>query len=403
VDKRIGTLLVLALILSQQIFASSKCTFAMKSPCLSGIPQEWQPAAKPGSVAFKVQEVCLNFSDYAGDPGLCSIDGSIKLTGDIAAFVAGVVANNATRHDNNLDLWVKAPGLEPGDAHTIRTVTYMQATSFTYFLGIKNQSDEWYPDVKCAISLQNPESPTSCSANGPTASSGLLNFSSSCVFNQNKHNTLLADLGQIIVGSLSGPVGLVQVIVGLNPGSPGIDSRSGGTDLPTGGAIEVAYVNTCPNDVQSLNNGTGLLITRSGVTDYNSAKLLAEGWNQQPTLAAHIRGDVPKSVTIAKNDSYWHLAGQYYSSGQYWIGIAQANDWRKLFPGTIVQLPPMQQLLFQPCYIHKKESLWKVGLRLKKPFNNFAVAQTSLLQRPRGRDSVYPLEKLNLRSDSNCQ
>ncbi|MDP9161038.1 MAG: hypothetical protein M3O09_12530 [Acidobacteriota bacterium] len=329
----------------------------------------------------------------------------MTVSADIAGFVAGIVAQNATQHTNNLDQWVKAPGLLPGDARTIQTVTYMQATSFTYLAGIKNKSDEWYPDVKCAISLSNPEPREVCTAkNEPTPSSGLLKMSASCSFNQNKNNTLPGVLGQVIVGALqAGIVGVFQNIVILSANGPSIAPIASGSDLPTGGALEVAYINTCPLDVQALNNGTELLITRNNPVEYYSAKLLADQWNQQSSLAAHLRGEVPKTIETAKNDSYWQLAQRYYSSGKYWLGIAQANNWRALVPGMTIQLPPMQELLFGSCYIHQKESLWMAGLRLKRHVKNLEVAKTVWLTRPKARDSVYPLERLALRSGYNCE
>lgn len=54
--------------------------------------------------------------------------------------------------------------------------------------------------------------------------------------------------------------------------------------------MEVAYINTCPDDVQALNNGTGLLITRSLPINYISAKLLAQSRNQESALAEHVCG-----------------------------------------------------------------------------------------------------------------
>jgi hypothetical protein len=190
------------------------------------------------------------------------------------------------------------------DAHTIRTVTYMQATSFTYLFGIKNKSDEWYPDVKCAISLQNPESPEACRAqNEPTPSTGLLKLSSSCTFNQNKNNTLPGSLGQIIVGALqAGPIGIIQNAISLNSGSPGLPSLSAGADLPTGGALELTYINTCPDDVQSprvesllTGNPETLgfvphLTPENGKSGSKASEALQENRSSNKTNTSQIRG-----------------------------------------------------------------------------------------------------------------
>jgi hypothetical protein len=398
-------IVVMLIIVTAKGLATSKCTFELKAPCIDRIPSTWQPEPKSGSPAISIQQVCISFSDYSENPSFCTMNGSVTVSADIAGFVAGIVAQEATQHTDTLDQWVKAAGLLPGDAHTINTVTYMQATSFTNFLGSKNKSDEWYPDVKCAISLSNPEPPDVCRDNNePTPSSGLLKMSASCSFNQNKNNSLPGALGQIIVGALqAGIVGVIQNVVILNAKAPGIPAMASGAELPTGGALEVAYINTCPVDVQSINNGTGLLITRSNPVEYQSAKLLADQWNQESSLAAHLRGEVPGKIEIAKNDSYWQLAKRYYSSGKYWVGIAQANKWRALVPSKTIELPPMQELLFGTCYIRQKESLWKASLRLKRSAANLEVARTAWLARPRARDSVYPLERLKIRSSQDCQ
>ena len=390
-------------LISSKVKASAHCPVIVNSPCITNIPPAWQPAQKPGAINFKLQEICLNIADHSGDPDLCDVSGSAKVTGDIAAYVAGVVSNQATQHTNNLDLWVKAPGLETGDTHTIRTVTYMQADTFTYFLGIKNQSDEWYPDVKCAIKLDNPEPRDKCLRDSPTGSAGLFTLSSKCSFNQNKNNSVVHDIGEAVVGTLSaGPVGFVQVLFSLNPSSQNVPDVNRIADLPTGTALEVAVINTCPDDVQSLNNGTGIQILRSATTDKNSARLIAEQWGQEPFLAAHLRGEVPKSILAAKNDSYWRFAKQYYSLGKYWLAIAQANDWKRIVPGTTINLPPMQNVLFEPCYVRPQESLWKAGGRLKQPFQSVGVEETNFLVRPRGRDTIYPLEKLKIASHESC-
>lgn len=383
--------------------ATSKCTFPVKRECMTNLPKDWQPKTGPDSPPFTIEEVCLKISDYPPDPDLCNVSGTMKVSVDLANFVSGIVGSVSTVHNDDLDLWVKASGLEPGDPHTIRTVTYMQATTYERILWVKTQTDEWHPDVKCAISLKNPEDRSSCLATNATGSAGLLSLSSSCSFNQHKDNNVLKDIGAVLLGTLGGPIGFVKGIIGLYPGSPSsVPSMSAKGELPTGSAVEVAAIYTCPDDVQALNNGTELLITRSYPRDYHLAHDLADQWNQEPTLASHIRGEIPKSVTAAKGDSYWRLAEQYYSSGRYWIGIAQANKWHKLAIGSTIQLPPMQELLFAPCFIRQRESLWTAGVRLKQPPGSVGVSTSDLVARPKGRDSVYPLEQLKIRLGSNC-
>ena len=154
--------------------------------------------------------------------------------------------------------------------------------------------------------------------------------------------------------------------------------------------------------MKALDKGSKIKITRSNKLDYYLARNIADIWNQEPVLASHIRGEIPKSITAAEGDSYWRLAERYYSKGQYWIGIAQANGWRNLVPGSIVQLPPMQQLLFSPCYFRQGESLWIAGTRLKEPVAKIDVSNTNWLIRPKGRDSVYPLERLTIASRATC-
>jgi len=81
----------------------------------------------------------------------------LTVSADVAAFVSGIVAVNATQHNNNLDLWVKAPGLNRVTLHTIRTVTYMQATSFIYILGYKQNRTNGTP-TQSVVSLCNVQS-----------------------------------------------------------------------------------------------------------------------------------------------------------------------------------------------------------------------------------------------------
>lgn len=398
-------LTVLVLIAARPVVAAeSKCAIPLKQSCLTKLPSDWQPPAQPGSVPITIDSVCLTIADYPPDPDLCIVSGAITISMDIAGFIAGYVSNTASVHNDDLDLWVKAGGLEPGDAHTIRTVTYMQATTFRKDLGIKSQTDEWHPDVKCTITLQNPEDAGHCQAVGqPTPSAGLLKASSSCKFNQNKNNTVLKDVGAVLLGALGGnPINFVKSIISLNPPSPANPGGVGVGDFAAAGAVEVAQIYTCPDDVQSINNGAKLLVSRQFHRDNVLVRQLADQWNQEPMLAAHLRGEVPKTITAAKGDSYWRLADQYYSSGRYWVGVAQANNWHAIVPGSTVQIPPMQELLFAPCYVRQRESLWTAGARLKAASNRVQVADTKSLMRPKGRDSIYPLERLRVGPTGNC-
>ena len=184
---------------------------------------------------------------------------------------------------------------------------------------------------------------------------------------------------------------------------PGLTPQQFGVPLPTGNAIEVFVINSCPAGVQALDKGAAISIARSKGIDYQIAKDLAENWDQQGALARHLRGEVPKNVTAARGDSYWHLSEEYYGSGRYWLAIAQDNRWRDLVPGASVNLPAMQDLLFGLCHVRQRESLWKAAKRLKLRTNTLiSVDSTTWLGRPNGNDSIYPLERLRGSTESGC-
>jgi nucleoid-associated protein YgaU len=391
-------LLSLALLHCTIAAAAGKCAFPIKQSCINRIPSEWQLHDAPASMA--IEEACVSFTDY--DANNCVVSGSIKVKADLPGFVGGIVAKQVTHKSDDLDVWVKAVGVEKGDASTIRTITYIQATSYenTFFCN-KCQTDEWHPDVKCAISLVNPDDPK-CLSIGAADSAGFMSMSASCNMTQNKTNTLFSNIGGLVLGALTGPVGLVHFASRINMGSPDLPHRHELVDLPDSGAIEYAYKATCPDSVESLNNGAEILVRRSKLQKYYVAKAMADEWNQQGSLTAHMLGEVPKTITIARGDSYWRLAETYYSAGWYWVGIAQSNKWKPLTPGSVVSLPPMQDLLFGTCYVREKESFWTVGARLKQSPHSMRVDSTEWLVRPRERNSIYPLERLRGNATSPC-
>jgi len=99
-------------------------------------------------------------------------------------------------------------------------------------------------------------------------------------------------------------------------------------------------------------------------------------------IAYEWRGSQKHSAT--KGASYWTLGEQYYHqeildwhrAGEQ---LAESHDW------FTVNLPPMQDLLFAPCYVRSTESLWTAGKRLNKPFGGLSVSNAVLLPRPKGK------------------
>jgi hypothetical protein len=382
-----------------------RCNFQMANSCISPIPREWQISPSAGDVPIQLEEVCLRFS-ASSNPNLCTVSGSLKVRADFAGFVSGVVSNSLKgKNSENLKIWVSGAGLDAGDARTIRTTTYIHATSYATAFGGKTEADNWDPDVKCAITLNNPPDPL-CSQNGPTGGAGLMTATSACTTNPNKKDSsILASVAGTVVGGLSG--GLAGFALGkitANAGGdvPGIPSASKGFALPTGTAIEVVVLQTCPDNVQAINKGAEVIISRSREQDFYIAKQLASSWNQQGALSRHLRGEIPKEVVVGRGDSYWRLAEKYYSSGNYWIGIARASGWKHLIPNTTATLPPMQNLLFGRCHVKQKESLWTAAERLKSPYKSVDIDSNDWLARPNGRDSIFPLERLHTGVPTDC-